>query len=281
MLQSPKKRVTNSIKKIEKGNGNRKVIESLNTTLAEHPELMEDAVYQLVEIIKTDKVENFAYVIDAMLGIAEIEVYPLANSSGTITKILEVPEDTLDINYALKTFDILGMIASHYPELMDSSVKTLLQKLNSPNSRIRSASFYILDLIAKPYPEYFSNYTLDLIRSLHSSHNDERLYTARLIGEIASIPPDLIIELGDLAYEYIDRMIRQETHDVVKEPIIKDTVTTSAELQSESTDFGEITDAMSESIKNIDFEESATELLKSLGMEHLIVKPVKRSNKIS
>ena len=288
MLQSSKKHVSNSIKKIRKGNGNRKVIESLNRTLTEHPELMEGAVYQLVDIIQADKVENFAYVIEVMLNIAEIEVYPLANSSDAITKILEFPEDRLDINYMLKTMDVLGMIASRYPKVMQSSVKILLNKLNNPNSQIRSASFYILNLIAKPHPEYFSNYTLDLIRSLHSSHNDERLYTAKLIGNIASIPSNLIDEMGELAYEYLDTMIRQETHNVEKESKIENKVAAKepekersfinlAETQRESNDSGDLADIMAESIKDIDYEESAAALLKSYGMEHLIVKPVKKN----
>ena len=281
MLQSPKKRVANSIKKIGKGHGSQKVVRSLNKTLAEHPELMEDAVYQLVGIIQTDKVENFTYVIEVMLNIAEVEVYPLANSSDAIIRILESPDDSLNINYILKTMDILGMIASRYPEMMQLSVKTLLNKLNNPNRQIRSASFYILNSIAKSHPEYFSNYTMDLIRSLHSPHNDERLYTARLIGDIANIPFNLINEMGELAYEYLDMMIRQETYNVVKEPVPEDKITTSIEVQSESNDFGELADIMEESIKGIDFEESATELLKSLGMEHLIVKPIKKTNIIS
>ena len=281
VFNSPKKHVANSIKKIGKGNGDRKVIESLNRTLTGHPELMEDAVYQLVGIIQTDKVENFAYVIEVMLNIAEIEVYPLANSSDAITKILEFPEDRLDINYMLKTMDVLGMIASRYPEMMQLSVKTLLQKLNNPNRQIRSASFYILNSIAKSHPEYFSNYTMDLIRSLHSPHNDERLYTARLIGDIANIPFNLINEMGELAYEYLDMMIRQETYNAVKEPVPEDKITTSIEVQNESNDFGELADIVEESIKGIDFEESAAELLKSLGMEHLIIKPLNRNKKIS
>ena len=281
VFNSPKKHVANSIKKIGKGNGDRKVIESLNRTLTGHPELMEDAVYQLVDIIQTDKVENFAYVIEVMLNIAEIEVYPLANSSDAITKILEFPEDRLDINYMLKTMDVLGMIASRYPEMMQLSVKTLLQKLNNPNRQIRSASFYILNSIAKSHPKYFSNYTMDLIRSLHSPHNDERLYTARLIGDIANIPFNLINEMGELAYEYLDMMIRQETYNAVKEPVPEDKITTSIEVQNESNDFGELADIVEESIKGIDFEESAAELLKSLGMEHLIIKPLNRNKKIS
>ena len=276
MLQSPKKHVANSIKKIGKGHGSQKVVRSLNKTLSEHPELMEDAVYQLAGIIQTDKVENSVYVIEVMLNIAEIEVYPLANSSDAITKMLEFPEGSLGINYILKTFDILGRIASRYPKLMQPSVKTLLHKLNNPNSQIRSASFYVLDLIAKSHPEYFSSYTLDLIRSLHSSHKDEQRYAAKLIGDITCISFDLIDELGDLAYEYLDTMIRQETYDAPKEPKAEDKVTTLTETQSESADFGEIIDTLAESIKGIDFEESATELLKSLGMEHLIVKPAKK-----
>ncbi len=164
---SPKKHVANSIKKIKKGHGSQKVVRSLNKTLIEHPELMEDAVYQLVGIIQTDKVENFTYVIEVLLNIAEVEPDLLANSSDAIIRILEFSEDSLDTNYILKTMDLLGILASRYPELMQPSVKILLPKLNNFNTQIRSASFYILDIIAKPYPDYFSNYTLDLIRSLH------------------------------------------------------------------------------------------------------------------
>ncbi len=293
---SPKKHVANSIKKIGKGHGNQKVVRSLNKILAEHPELMEDAVYQLVGIIQTDEVENFIYAIEVMLNIAEVEPELLANSSDAITRILEFPEDSLDINYMLKTMDILGMIASRYPELMQPSVKIFLQKLNNSNTHIRSASFYILDLVVKPYPEYFLNYTLDLIRSLHSLHIDERLYATRLIGDVARISPNLIDEsrkvLSDLAYKHPDTTIRQEAHDVLKKFEVEDKVTTEEpeeeplefekdfinliDIKTESNDFGELADVLAESIQGIDFEESASELLKSLGMDHLIVKPVNK-----
>ncbi len=290
---SPKKHVANSIKKIRKGHGNQKVVKSLNKSLAEHPELMEDAVYQLVGIIQTDKVENFTYVIDVLLNIAEVEPDLLANSSDAIIRILEFPEENLDINYILKTMDVLGIIASRYPELMRPSVKILLQKLNNSNSQIRSASFYILDLIAKPYPEYFSNCTLDLIRSLHGLHIEERLYATRLIGDVARVSPNVIDEcydvLNGLAYKHPDITVRQEAYDVLKKYKGEETVTTEEpeeellefekdfisliDIQTESNDFGELADVMAESIKGIDFEESASEMLKSLGMEHLIVKP--------
>ncbi len=290
---SPKKHVANSIKKIRKGHGSQKVVRSLNKTLVEHPELMEDAVYQLMGIIQTDMVENFTYVIDVLLNIAEVEPDLLANSSDVIIRILEFPEENLDINYILKTMDVLGIIASRYPELMRPSVKILLQKLNNSNSQIRSASFYILDLIAKPYPEYFSNCTLDLIRSLHGLHIEERLYATRLIGDVARISPNVIDEsydvLNDLAYKHPDTMVRQEAYDVLKKYKGEETVITEEpeekllefekdfisliDIQTESNDFGELADVMAESIKGIDFEESASEMLKSLGMEHLIVKP--------
>jgi hypothetical protein len=291
---SPKKNVANSIRKIKKGHGSQKVVKSLNKILAEHPELMEDAVYQLVGIIQTDKVENFTYAIDVMLNIAEVEPDLFANSSDTIIGILEFPEKSLDINYILKTIDILGIIAYRYPELMQPSVKIFLQMLKNSNSQIRSASFYILDMIAKPYPEYFSNYTLDLIRSLHGLHIDERLYATRLIGDVARISPDLIDEsfevLSDLAYKHPDTNVRQEAYDVLKKFRIEDEVKTEEpeeellefekdfigliDIKTESDDFGELADALAESIKSIDFKESASEMLKSLGMDHLIVKPV-------
>ena len=295
---SPKKHVANSIKKIRKGHGSQKVVRSLNKTLTAHPELMEDAVCQLVGIIQTDKVENFIYAIEVMLNIAEVEPDLLANSSDAIIRILELPEDSLDINYMLKTMDILGMIASHYPELMQPSVKIFLQKLDNSNTHIRSASFYILDLIAKPYPEYFSNYTLDLIRSLHGLHIDERLYATRLIGDVVRISPNLINEsrdvLSDLAYKHPDTTVRHEAHDVLKKFEVEDKVTTKEpeeeplefvkdfisliDIKTESTDFGELADVLAESIQGIDFEESASELLKSLGMDHLIVKPVNKGS---
>jgi len=274
---SPKKHVANSIKKIRKGHGSQKVVRSLNKTLAKHPELMEDAVYQLVGIIQTDKVENFIYAIEVMLNIAEVEPDLLANSSDAIIRILEFPEDSLDINYMLKTMDILGMIASRHPELMQPSVKIFLHKLNNSNTHIRSASFYILDLIAKPHPEYFSNYTLDLIRSLHGLHIDERLYATRLIGDVGSISPNLIDEsrdvLSDLAYKHPDTTVRQEAHDVLKKFEVEDKVTTEEpeeeplefvkdfisliDIKTESNDFGELADVLAESIQGIDFEESA------------------------
>jgi len=275
---SPKKHVTNSIKKIGKGRGNQKAVMSLNKTLTEHPELREGAVYQLVRIIQTNKVESFSYAIEVLLNIAEVEPDLLANSSDAIIRILEFPEDSLDINYMLKTMEILGMIASRYPELMQPSVMTLLQKLNSSNSQIRAASFYILDIIAKTHPIYLSGYTFDLLRSFYSSYDDERLYATRLIIKIAMVSHtsfDAFCEvLNNLVHKEPDLKLMQEAYNALRmsepgeEPIeFKD------EIIPESDDFGELVDVMAENIKGIDFEKDARELLKSFGMEHLIVKP--------
>jgi len=50
---------------------------------------MQDVVYQMVRVIRTDKVENFTCAIEVTLNIAEVEPDLLADSSDAIIRILE------------------------------------------------------------------------------------------------------------------------------------------------------------------------------------------------
>lgn len=294
---SSKKTINSSIKKIRKGHGSPKHVDSLTNALHEHPELLEDAAFQLIGILQNDKTKSFGLTLDALLNIAEMDPDLLANSVDVLINLIQTPDDILDINGTLKAMDILSILAANNPELMASAVHPLLKSLNSSNSHIRSASYYILDIIAKPHPEFFSNYTLDLIRSLHGLNIDERVYAARLIGEVASASPDIVHEsyevLNDLAYKHPDTKVRQEAYDVLKKIKPEETVETKEEAEeemlefekdfigmddiaSEVDDFGELADELAERIEGIDFETSASEMLKSLGMDHLIVKPVSK-----
>lgn len=285
ILKSPKKKAANSIKKIGKGHGNQKVVRSLNKNLSEHPVLMEGAVYKLLEIIQKNKVDTFTYVIEVMLNIAEIKPHLLSNSSDVIIRTLEFPEDSLDMNYTVKALDVLGIIASRYPENMESSIRTFIQKMNSPNSQVRSASFFILDLIAKTHPKYFSSYTLDLFRSFHSPYDDERLYATRLIVNTSTISHnsfDVFCEMiQNLVHNCSDIIVMQEAYDAITD-IKLDEKTIEFEKDVSLPDgakndiYGDLSDSLAESIKGIDFEESAAEMLKTLGMEHLIVNPPKK-----
>ncbi|MDF1558454.1 MAG: hypothetical protein P1P80_09840 [ANME-2 cluster archaeon] len=293
---SPKKNAANNIKKIEKGHGNKKIVDTLNKGLNENPELIEDIAIQLIGIIQTDKKDTFSYCLEVLLNIAEIEPDILANSVDAIIKIIQgSEEDGLDNDSILKALDILSILASGYPELMQPVVPVLLRKMKNPNSQIRSATYYILDIIAKSNPEFYSDHTLDLIRSLHGLNIDERVYAARLIGEIASYSPKVIDEsydvLSALANKHPDTQVRQEAHDVlakfkVEEKTPELTIDEPEEdllefetdfigideIKSEDEDFDRMADDLAQRIQGIDFESSAAEMLRSLGMDHLIVK---------
>lgn len=289
---SPKKTVDNSIKKIDKGHGSKKIVESLKKALQGDPELIGDTTLQLIGIIQTDKTETFGYCLEVLLEIAETEPDLLANSADAFIKLIQMPDDgTLDNNSTLIALDILSIIVAGYPEVMQPAVPALLKKMKSSNSNIRSATYYILDIISKTNPEFFSDHTPDLIRSLNGLNVDERIYAARLIGEIANSSPKVIDEsydiLNDLASKHPNMELRQEAYDVLKKIMVKETPDANTkeptefekdfigidEVKSEDVDFAELADDLSERIKGMDFEASAAEMLKSLDMEHLIVKP--------
>ncbi|MCL7413990.1 MAG: hypothetical protein M8353_10325 [ANME-2 cluster archaeon] len=302
---SPKKTIDNSIKKIEKGHGSRKIVDSLKKALKEDSGLIEDTALTLIGIIQTDKKETFSYCLEPLLDIAETETDLLVNSTDAFINIIQIPDDNaLDNNSILISLDILSIIVSLYPELMQPAVPALLKKMRSSNSQIRSASYYILDIISKSHPDFFSNHTLDLIRSLNGLNIDERVYATKLIGEIAKYSPNVIDDsyevLNDLASKHPSSEVRQEAYDVLKkygvdeetpegkteehkpEPLEfeKDFIGID-DINSEDMDFAELADDLSERIKGIDFEASAVEMLKSLQMDHLIVKPEYRTKKPS
>ncbi len=298
---SPKKTVDNNIKKIEKGHGNKKIVESLKKALKEDPGLIEDTTLALIGIIQTDKKETIGYCLELLLNIAEKETDLLVNSTDAFIKIIQIPDDdALDNNSILIALDIMSIIVSVSPELMQSAMPALLKKMRSSNSQIRSASYYILEVISKSNPEFFSNHTLDLIRSLNGLNIDERVFATKLIGEIAKYSPKVIDDsydvLNDLASKHPSSEVRQEAHDVLKKFSVDEETTEEHEtekskfendfigiddIDSEEMDFAEIADDLSERIKGIDFEASAVEMLKSLEMDHLIVKPEYRTDKTS
>ncbi|MDW7777295.1 MAG: hypothetical protein SCH39_13295 [Methanosarcinales archaeon] len=298
VFSSPKKTVDNNLTRIEKGQGSKKIVVSLKKALKEDPELIEDTALALIRIIQTDKKETFGYCLEILLNIAETETELLVNSIDAFIKIIQIPDDNaLDINSILIALDILSIIVSVSPDLMQPAVPELLKKMRSSNSQIRSASYYILDTISKSNPEFFSNYTLDLIRSLNGLNVDERIYAIKLIGEIAQYSPKVIDDsynvLKDLSSKHPSLEIRQQAHDVLKKfsvdeatPEVKTELLEFEkdfiglnDINSEEMDFAELADDLSERIKGIDFEASAVAMLKSLEMDHLIVEPEYRTHK--
>ncbi|MCG7850056.1 MAG: hypothetical protein MIO93_12895, partial [ANME-2 cluster archaeon] len=302
---SPKKTVDNNINKIEKGHGSKKIVDSLNKTLKENPELVDDTALALIGIIQTDKTETLGYCLELLLSIAEKDTDLLVNSTDAFIKIIQMPDDNaIDNNSILIALDILSIIVSVSPELMQPAVPALLNKMRSSNSQIRSASYYILETISKSYPDFFSNHTLDLIRSLNGLNIDERIFATKLIGEIAKYSPKVIDDtydvLNDLASKHPSAEVRQKAHDVLKRFRVDEEITEVKteeheteqlefekdfigidDIDSEEMDFAEMADDLSERIKGIDFEASAIAMLKSLDMEHLIVKPEYRKDKTS
>jgi len=263
--------------------------------------LVDNTALALIGIIQTDKTETLGYCLELLLSIAEKDTDLLVNSTDAFIKIIQMPDDNaIDNNSILIALDILSIIVSVSPELMQPAVPALLNKMRSSNSQIRSASYYILETISKSYPDFFSNHTLDLIRSLNGLNIDERIFATKLIGEIAKYSPKVIDDtydvLNDLASKHPSSEVRQEAHDVLKKFSVDEEITEEHEteqlefekdfigiddIDSEEMDFAEMADDLSERIKGIDFEASAVEMLKSLDMDHLIVKPEYRKNKTS
>jgi len=261
--------------------------------------LVDNTALALIGIIQTDKTETLGYCLELLLSIAEKDTDLLVNSTDAFIKIIQMPDDNaIDNNSILIALDILSIIVSVSPELMQPAVPALLNKMRSSNSQIRSASYYILETISKSYPDFFSNHTLDLIRSLNGLNIDERIFATKLIGEIAKYSPKVIDDtydvLNDLASKHPSSEVRQEAHDVLKKFSVDEEITEEHEteqlefekdfigiddIDSEEMDFAEMADDLSERIKGIDFEASAVEMLKSLDMDHLIVKPEYRKNK--
>lgn len=267
LFGSPEKKVNKIIKKIENGQGSHKLVISLNEILNEHPHLNEQTSYRLIDIIRTHNTGTFGYALDVLFKIAEKKPDLLTNSADVIIESIQ------------------------YPELMQTAIPVLLEKLNNRNSSLRLASYYLLDMVAVKHPEFFSNYTPDMIKCLQGSNIDGLIYAIKLIGEIARICPDIINEsfsvLNDLSLKHPDNMVRQEAYDVirkfkVKEKEVKATkpieeftdskkdIFSVGEVQSEIEDFKKITRELSK-INVPDLKYSVIDLLASMGLDHLIV----------
>ena len=61
---SPKKKINNTIRKIEKGQGNQKHVVLLTAALDEHPQFIEETLYQLIDIVQTNTTCNIDYALD-------------------------------------------------------------------------------------------------------------------------------------------------------------------------------------------------------------------------
>jgi predicted regulator of Ras-like GTPase activity (Roadblock/LC7/MglB family) len=289
VFNSPKQTLSKTINKMVKGQGNQKQVESLTKIIDENPELIEIATNQLIEIIHSEKKRISSFVFDALLNIAERDPEPLGNASVDIIKIIRTSEEKLDIKNTLKALDILSILTISHPKRMRPAIPVLFNKIHHSNSNIRSASFFILDMIAKSQPESFLNHTPDLVKCLHGLNNDERVYGIRLINKIVADYPDIFDEfyssLYVLAYNYPSTEVRSEAYEIFQRfklhekkaevelhEFEKDLIGLD-DFHSEEADFEMVVDELSERIEGIDFESSAADLIKSLGMGHLIVKP--------
>lgn len=289
VFKSPKQTLSKTIKKMGNGRGSRKQVESLTKIIDENPELIDFATNQLIEIIHSEKTRVSSFVFDVLLNIGERDPGPLGNASEDIIKIIRTSEEKLDIKNTLKALDILSILTISHPERMQPAIPVLFNKIHHSNTKVRSASYFILDMIVKSQPESFLDHTPDLAKCLHALNNDERIYGIRLINEIASDYPDIFDEFHSslyvLAYNYPSTEVRSEAYEIFQRfklhgkkaetelhEFEKDLIGLD-DFESEDADFEMLADEISERIEGIDFESSAADLLKSLGMGHLIAKP--------
>lgn len=192
---SYQKKLESVLKEIRKGRSDGKPIKSLSELLEKNPELVEKGFYQLEEILQKAEPKAYKPALAAMKIITKKAPSLLSSSSKlvpAITKVIKNHGDILGIQGILEAMEILVSTAKSNMVQLKKAIPLMIDCLGHWNSKIRASSFYILDLISSNNPEYFKG-KVDLLKArLNGLNDDERMYAARIIGNIAKTQPDIV-----------------------------------------------------------------------------------------
>ncbi|HWR26776.1 MAG TPA: diadenylate cyclase [candidate division Zixibacteria bacterium] len=225
MLNNPKKKAQNIIKKIEKGTASEADIIDLSEILYKEPSLESEITGSLISILQKFDTISFKSAIFALNVVADKNIGIISDSVDVIANCLKKDLHTGEI---LKILEIMLKIYRKYPEKMNIAVPGLLVCLRNMNVTVRENAYFLLGPIALLHPEFFIGHTKELNLALNGLNLDERIYACKIINTIANTNPKIVEEAYDiLSYlesNHPSRQLRIEAASVIEKLKIKEEV---------------------------------------------------------
>ena len=224
-------KVRNIIKKIENGNASESNIISLCELLENHQDMVQESIRALNKIMIKGNIKASHSAICALnkmsenyIGLEYFSIYAI------ISCVMERKNDLREFRM-LEIIEILSQITQKYPERMKIAVPELLICLENTNANSRTISYFILSILAAAHHEFFKGRSKEIIRVLNGPYLDERIYTCRLIKQLAQKDQTIVIDtydiLEDLLLNHHDSNLRSEagfTLDKLKEALGKNSL---------------------------------------------------------
>jgi DNA integrity scanning protein DisA with diadenylate cyclase activity len=94
----------------------------------------------------------------------------------------------------LNLLEIMLKIYRKYPEKMNTAVPGLFVCLRNIDATVRENAYFILESIAMLHPEFFKGHTKELNLALGGLNLDERIYSCKIIKNIANKDPMIVVD---------------------------------------------------------------------------------------
>ena len=225
LLNNPKKKAQNIIKKIEKGTASEADIIDLSEIINKEPSLASEITGSLISILQKFDTISFKSAILALNVVADKDIGIISDSVDVIGSCLKKDLQTGEI---LKTLEIMLKIYRKYPEKIEIAVPGLLVCLRNMNVTVRENAYFLLGPIALLHPEFFKDRTKELNLALNGLNLDERIYACKIINNIANKDPKIVEGAYDiLSYlekNHPSRELRVEAASVIDKLKIKEEV---------------------------------------------------------
>ena len=222
MLNNPKKRAQNIIKKIEKGAANEADIASLDEILNKEPSLVAEIAGSLIPLLRKSDTTSFRPAISALNIAADKDIELI---SGSVDLIAGCLQKDLHAGELLKALEIILKIYQKHPEKMNIAVPGLLVCLRNINASVRENAYFLLGYISILHPEFFKNNIKELDMALNGLNLDGRIYACKIIKNIAEKDPKIVENAYDaLSYlqsNHPSRQLRIEAEAALEKLKIK------------------------------------------------------------
>jgi hypothetical protein len=190
--------VLNIIKKIENGSVGESNISCLCELLESHPDMIQESIVVLNAILIKGDIKAYNSAISALNKMAEKYIGFEHYSVDVIVNCMQERKNDLRENGSLKILEILSKITQKYPQRMRIAVPGLLIGLENTDIKCREMAYFMLSILAAAHHEFFKGRSKEIIRALNGLYVDERIYTCRLIKQLAVNDQTLVDDMHDI-----------------------------------------------------------------------------------
>ncbi len=201
-INNPHNEAQTILKKLEEGMVNDASLSSLVNLIRSDPSMAPSILEEVNKILLGGDFKSCNSAISILSTIAEKDPAFIGNSIDAVIESMKKWEKEYNVDWKLKTFEVLFKIYNIYPEEMGSAIPELFKCLENSSPKIRGNAYNLLYLLAATQSELFKGNSKYFVRALNGLYEEERIHVCSLIKKIAQQDPTLIEDVYDTLEDF-------------------------------------------------------------------------------